>query len=174
MLSSREQRGMPIPYPAKAVANYFLNKNRDLTQMKLHKLVYYAHGWHLGFMGQPLLDETLEAWTYGPVVPSVYSEFWRCGSSPIRRLATAFDWETMAEYSPEVDPSDRIVRDLLARVWEVYGDYTAAELSNLTHAENSPWTATRKANPGVKRAGIPNKLLRSHFEERIGGGPVDG
>ena len=34
------------PYNAKAIASSFLTKRR-LTQMELHKLVHYAHGWHL-------------------------------------------------------------------------------------------------------------------------------
>jgi uncharacterized phage-associated protein len=38
-------------YSPKAVANTLLEKawanDRSVTQMKLHKLLYYAHGWHL-------------------------------------------------------------------------------------------------------------------------------
>lgn len=59
-----------------------------LTQMKLHRLVYYAHGWHLGFQDTPLLNETLEAWPYGPVVPSILREFGRFGAMPIDCYAT--------------------------------------------------------------------------------------
>ncbi len=56
--------------------------------MKLHKLLYYAAGWHLGFTGEPLFDEDIEAWQYGPVVPSIYlaSECVFHGSShPMRK-----------------------------------------------------------------------------------------
>lgn len=73
-------------YHAKAVANFFLKRGHP-TQMKLHKLLYYAHGWHLGFTGEPLLDEAIEAWAYGPVVPSIYQELKMLGSAPIDRLA---------------------------------------------------------------------------------------
>lgn len=158
---------MSAPYSAKAVANYFLAKDR-LTQMKLHKLLYYAHGWHLGFQEAPLLDETLEAWRYGPVVPSIYREFAQFGATPIDRFATEFD-PSHEDFlnNPQIDASDTSVRDLLARVWEVYGDYTAAQLSGLTHATDSPWTVTRKNNPGVKYVGIPNDVIKSHFMQRI-------
>ena len=63
---------MPTPYTAKAIANYFLKHRKrfkrkgPITQMKLHKLVYFAHGWHLALKGEPLIDETLQAWDYGP------------------------------------------------------------------------------------------------------------
>ena len=157
---------MPAPYSAKAVANYFLAKDR-LTQMKLHKLLYYAHGWHLGFGEKPLLDETLEAWTYGPVVPSVYHEFKQFGAKKIKCQATEFDPSYELWVVPRIDASDKFVHDLLDRVWEVYGDYTAAQLSGLTHAADSPWTLTRKHNPEVKYVGIPNDVIKSHFTERI-------
>ena len=164
---------MPAPYSAKAIANYFLPKGH-LTQMKLHKLVYYAHGWHLGFTQAPLLDETLEAWQYGPVVPSLYHEFGDLGASPIERRAVDFDWETMTFTEPRVDPADRFVNRLLDRVWTVYGNYTAAQLSNLTHERNSPWSVTRECNPGVRRAGIPNDVIRGHFAKRLEEDPHDG
>ncbi len=41
---------MLAPYSPRAVANFFLRK-RCLTQMKLYKLLCYAHGWHLGIKG---------------------------------------------------------------------------------------------------------------------------
>ena len=158
---------MCAPYSSRAVANFFLRKRR-LTQMKLHKLLYYAHGWHLGIKGVPLLDETLEAWRYGPVVPWIDREFWRFGTDPISRLATEFDPRAPDFFSaPEVDPSDEFVLDLLARVWKTYGHYSAAALSGLTHEPGSPWALTRERNPGVRFVGIPNDLIRSHFAERV-------
>ncbi len=165
---------MVAPYSAKAVANFFLEKEH-LTQMKLHKLLYYAHGWHLGFTEQPLLDETLEAWQYGPVVPSIFWEFGSFGASPINRLAQDFDPTPDGSIdTPRVDPADHFVQNLLVRTWTVYGDYTAAQLSKLTHMPGSPWTITRADNPGVKYAGIPNALIREHFRERVRRNRHDG
>ena len=45
---------------ALAIANFFitLGVERECppTQMKLQKLVYFAHGWHLGLYDQPLIE----------------------------------------------------------------------------------------------------------------------
>ena len=166
---------MGAPYNAKAVANFFLGKG-ELTQMKLHKLLYYAHGWHLGFKGEPLIDETIEAWEYGPVIPSIYQEFREFGSRPIDRLA----WEVIpgggAKFQigmPRVDSSDKRVRKLLERVWEVYGPRSALQLSRMTHAEGAPWTAARAKHRGAMNTKIRNKAIKSYFRARIRDGHAE-
>lgn len=156
------------PYDAKAVANFFLAKKSGITQMQLQKILYYAHGWHLGFQGEPLLDEMVEAWMYGPVVPSIYHEFKDLGARKINRLATEFNILTYDfDVVPEISQEDQFVNHLLLRVWEVYGKYSAAHLSQMTHAKNSPWSITRRKYPNIKGVDIPNELIQEHFEKRI-------
>lgn len=156
------------PYDAKAVANFFLAKQSGITQMQLQKILYYAHGWHLGFRGEPLLDEMVEAWRYGPVVPSIYHEFKDLGARKITRLATDFNFRTYDfDVVPEVSPRDQFVNRVLVRVWEVYRKYSAAELSRMTHAINSPWSITRRKYPDIKGVDIPNELIEEHFRSRI-------
>ena len=74
-----------------AIANYFIKKpfedGTELTPMKLLKLVYAAHGWHLDLAGEPLIGERVEPWKYGPVVPSAYDEFKDYGDRNITKLA---------------------------------------------------------------------------------------
>ncbi|MCC7437458.1 MAG: DUF4065 domain-containing protein [Armatimonadetes bacterium] len=65
------------PYDSRIVGNSFLDialkDGTALTPMKLLKLVYIAHGWHLGIMGKPLISDEVQAWKYGPVIPKLYS-----------------------------------------------------------------------------------------------------
>jgi uncharacterized phage-associated protein len=63
-----------------SVARLFLEKAptsgvQDLTPMKILKLTYLAHGWHLCYTDSPLILDQVQAWKYGPVVPSVYHYF---------------------------------------------------------------------------------------------------
>src|SRR5208282_4587731 len=70
-------------YPSMAVANWFIENLSRVDPLKLQKLVYFAHGWHLALRDQPLIDELVEAWDYGPVVPSLYHQFKRYGNQSI-------------------------------------------------------------------------------------------
>jgi uncharacterized phage-associated protein len=66
-------------YTALEVAKWFTKwadfNDADMTNMKLQKLLYYAQGQYLAEHEEPLFDEDIEAWSHGPVVPSVYRAF---------------------------------------------------------------------------------------------------
>ena len=69
------------------IANYFIKSSfrtgDELTPMKLIKLTYIAHGWHLGLYDSELIDEPVYAWKYGPVVQSIYQDFKWYGDNQI-------------------------------------------------------------------------------------------
>lgn len=80
----------------KAVANYILDCGKEdgetLSPMKLIKLVYLAHGWNLGLTGEPLITEHVQAWRYGPVIPSIYHDFKEYGNQVVTRYARWPEW----------------------------------------------------------------------------------
>ena len=166
---------MSKTYSARAIANYFLEhrgkfkRKGPITQMKVHKLVYFAHGWHLALTEKPLIDETLQAWAYGPVVPSLYHEFKHFRNQDITELA--LDLEPTEGFKfrvfvSAVSTDDQYTCDLLDRVIKVYGKFTALELSAMTHEPSSPWSRAREKNPGVKYVGITNESLRKDFKAK--------
>jgi uncharacterized phage-associated protein len=120
----------------------------------------------LGLKGEPLLNETVEAWQYGPVVRSLYYEFRDCGANPITRQATDFDLSTMNLIEPEVPPDDTATRQLLDRVWSVYGKLTASQLSQMTHESGSPWQKVWSEANGIRDVDIPNDLIQEYFKSK--------
>ena len=171
------------PYDAKAIANFFLGlaeaENIPLTPMKLQKLVYYAHGLHLGLTGQPLLNEAIRAWNFGPVIMSLYKEFADFGAEPITRKAVEVECApgtNMLEptiHEPSIDDYEgddkEFTKGFLKRVWQVYSGFSATQLSNMTHAPGTPWYQINKMYNGniPKYATIPDDLIQRHFQAQV-------
>ena len=159
-----------MPYSAASIANAFLNlawqEKAVITQLKLQKLVYYAAGYYSAAYNESLLDCSIEAWQHGPVVPSLYREFRNFGHEPITRFATVLDddWDVIDAPIPSND--DRVMR-VVNFVWRTYGGYSALELSEMTHAEGTPWFLVRRERPGVKDADIDEKQLRGYFSQYV-------
>ena len=114
------------PSTAMAIANWFLKRSWDdpgypaCNQLKLYKLVYLAHAWHLGNGRGPLFPEDVEAWPHGPVVRDLYIEFKDAGRKPIGKLGTRLmprDDRTFAVETPEPDSS---LDGFLTAVWDTY------------------------------------------------------
>ena len=118
------------------IANYFLKKygnESKITPMKLVKLVYIAHGWYLGISDKALIDENPEAWKYGPVIPRVYHHFKDYGREAI----------TINNFPN--NPDDNLpeqIKTFLDKIWEVYGKFSAIQLSAKTHEIGTPWYIT--------------------------------
>lgn len=161
-------------YSAKAVANYLLSKHRKsgITPLKIQKLVYLAHGWHLALSedNKPLIsDEFAEAWRYGPVFPSLYHEFKHLGSLPIIEFAkdTNRNNRKVTFTVPKIDKSDHQTRQLLDQIWAVYGGETGIQLSERCHSPGSPWDKTRKQSGGRRNADISDDLIMQHYTDWI-------
>lgn len=138
-------------YSAKAIANWFLDKGDEeislITPLRLNKLVYVAHGWHLGITDYPLIKDEVEAWDYGPVIPDIYHEFKQFRSNPITSRAMVWDlpkppFRIEASIENEGVEGKVDMKLFLDRIWNVYENYSAVELANLTHEEGTPWFQT--------------------------------
>jgi uncharacterized phage-associated protein len=172
-----------MPYDARAIANFFIDLAQEsgepLSPMKLQRLVYFANGWNLAIRGSSLIDEPVEAWSFGPIIRSLYEEFKKYGEEPITEKALAMkhssDVHPMARhgrtYVPSIaadDATGAFTRSLLNKIWEVYGPYSAIQLTNMTHDPESPWYRVHQmhqASTSKKEVlpEIPDELIRDYF-----------
>lgn len=119
--------------PASLIAKAFLKLSEPevgdgITNLKLQKLLYYAQGFNLAINEEPLFNEEIRAWTYGPVVPEVYGQYKGGGAQAI------------AVPDEEVSLGEE-EKDLVLNVWKVYGQFSAWRLKEMTH-EEPPWRDT--------------------------------
>ena len=155
-----------------AIANYFVKKalsaddnTKFITNMKVVKLVYIAHGWYLALFHKPLISERAEAWKYGPVIPSVYEAFRSYGKKPIDELAVKFSFAGNKEYKLE-DPK---LEPFLDQIWETYKGYSGTQLSALTHQKGTPWHKTWFREGGKDAMGVViwDEVIESHYLSKI-------
>lgn len=120
--------------------------------MQLLKLVYICNGWMLGLYGRPLTREIAEAWTYGPVLPSVYHDFKRYGSGKI----TDLPYDAPLHFDPQEI-------SVMNQVWNSYSKYNGIQLSALTHKPGTPWAVTM-SQPYGSGSKISNDLIEQHYK----------
>lgn len=146
-----------------AVADYFIQRvdreaGDDITHLKLQKLLYYAQAWHLAMHGKPLFRNTIEAWLHGPVIREVYDRFRHLSWNPIPAGETL-------ENSVRLDDATRAFLD---EVWDVYGQYSAKKLEQMTHEED-PWLHARRgvfpANPSQRP--ISEEVMATYYGTRM-------
>lgn len=122
-----------------------------MTNMKLQKMLYYMQGFHLVFFDEPLFEDEIEAWMYGPVVPAVYEEYKAFGSGGL-----------------DLKPDEAILslneeeEDMFNQVYEAYGQFSALKLMTMTH-EETPWRLTHIGNGNV----ISKDIIRTYFSTQI-------
>lgn len=136
---------------AKDVARYFLAQSDKaegelISNLKLQKLLYYAQGVHLAIHDQPLFPEAIVAWDHGPVVECVYHEYKKHRDGAIPR-PTDVDFGV---YTPEE-------RETLDEVYQVFGQFSAWKLRNMTHDE-PPWKDAYRGSV------ITHDSMKTHFK----------
>lgn len=139
-----------------AVANRFILMSRGpITIMRLVKLMYFAQGWHLAHTDSPLFSEEIQAWQYGPVVPSIYHEAKYFGSAPIDRfLMAGVPANALSEYG----------QYLIDWLDAHYANTSTAKLADETHQRGTPWHQTYD---GSRNRVIPRHLMRDWFRAQL-------
>ena len=146
------------------VANSFLVRANnegvsDVDPLKIQKLVYHLHGWHMAVTGSPAIGERFEAWPHGPVVSSIYHQFKRFGFRRITDYAKDVDPVTGQDAPSYVTPADKDFYNIFDRVWERYKRLSGSDLSDMTHARGTPWSYAREN--GLQY--IPDNKIRDYF-----------
>ncbi len=164
---------------AQHVANYLLekswkkqeeDKNFSVGTVKLNKLVFITFGFLSHFCDRYLFSEEIEAWRYGPVIPSLYHEFKHFGKEPIGQGSYAtFQRENELDFSidivaPLVDEKkeDGEVLRRIDDVFDSYGPLDAFTLVDITHKVETPWSVTYD---GTRNKAIDKKVIKIFYRE---------
>ena len=151
-------------YTPSHIANFFLEKkDHDIDNLKLNKIVYISLGFSLALLNKDIFNEEVQAWKYGPVIPSLFHEFKHCGKNTIRKQSTEYSYSKNKKYNPVIDKQDLSLKDVLSIVWKLYKNKTGAKLIELTHGENTPWSMS-KSTPIEWNTIIPKELIKKYYK----------
>ena len=137
------------------IASYVIERSDcSITNLKLNKLLYYVYGVNLAINAEDEISEGPEAWTYGPVFPTVYHQYKKYGQRPIER----------PEQTGANIPQRSTIAKICDRVLEHYLPMKDFELVILTHKDTSPWD---KTFDGSHYKTIPDTDIKDYFEREI-------
>ncbi|WP_081945823.1 Panacea domain-containing protein [Halomonas salina] len=172
---------MRYPTSAAAVANFFLDVQErggfrfpEVDLMKLMGLVYYSHAWWLAYKGEPLFEDNVEAWSWGPAVSDIYYQFQDFGCGRIvGRSAVVFanfgsDDIAYKRVKPPSVPQS--VEGFLMKLWESHRYASGVQLLNATHLDGEPWAIVKDQYEKLEhKPRIPNELIRRVFALKLEG-----
>jgi len=146
-----ERETIKMAYSALEIAKYVINhehkENREITNLRLQKLLYFVQAKILVETGNPCFDDEMVAWDYGPVVLAVYEEYCKYHSRPIDDTAS-------------ISLTDTEIVKNIDEVLDYLGDTATFELVQITHAQ-TPWINARQRGKG---AVISKESIREFFE----------
>ena len=140
----------------KDVAGYILHKCGSITGMAIEKMTYYCRAWSLAWYDKSLFPERFQAWAHGPVCRTIFN---------IHRgqyIVSESDF-----------PNTHVFSDselwLMNSVLDVYLNYSAEQLSEMTHAED-PWRLTRGDLPenAVCSRIISDEMIKAYYGKWCG------
>jgi uncharacterized phage-associated protein len=136
------------------VANFFIDLFKDsddpMTHLRVEKFVYEAQAWSLVKLGKPLFEEEIEAWRYGPVIPSVYNTLNFCGRDMI--------YDTKGEFSGSAFSHEQ--KMLLINVARKLSKYSVSGLIEKMHIPDGPWATVYMEGENRK---IPKRSLSDYY-----------
>ncbi len=159
-------------YLSDHIANFFLHKasqnNKKLDVLKLVKLCYLGYGWVLSILSKRLIVEHVEAWQFGPVIPSVYYSFKYFERSPITSFTPTMQFNrgsgrTNIKYF-SIKPGTEESK-ILAIVWNSYKDLSGKDMIKKMHTQDGPWI--KYYEPGIRGIVMDDHVIKEHFDRII-------
>lgn len=145
-------------YSPASIANGLLNEafreGARISAMKLHKLVYFVHGFALAGIEEEAyrLNEEFEAWPFGPILPSLFHELRLRGGNPITKFLNGFNMRTLLPYAtPDPVPTEPALQGIVEMVWQKFAPLSERHLSLITNGPNMPWSKIMHDGQGPMR-----------------------
>lgn len=142
-------------YSATKLARYVISEctinNTPINNIQLQKILYFIQINFIINYSKIAFKDDIEAWEYGPVVPSVYREFMSEGICKIIRVYPNYDYRIC-------DMDKELINAVIDKCIKI----SMWDLVSETQVKDSPWAKVYKKG---KRKIIPRDLLIQYAYE---------
>lgn len=135
---------------ARYVIDYSWDKRKTVSNLRVQKVLYFIQAEFLVSKDRVCFNDEIQAWSLGPVVPTVYHEYKIFGNTPIPSRGT------QEHYYPIDEEDKRIIEDIVDQC----NEHTTATLVNITH-EQTPWKEAVYTNDKI----ITPSSIKKFFSE---------
>jgi len=137
-------------------------EGNPVTNLKVQKLLYFAHGLCLAKYDLPLVaGESFQAWRYGPVIESLYHHLKIFGDSQIPPSSPFLStWNVLGNGAEDTQR-----RSCLYSIFKQFGAMPGGRLIEISHDKNGPWASTYRDNSfGIE---VPNSEIKNYFLTKL-------
>ena len=150
------------PKSAYRVADYLiLNSKTPLTPLHINKLIFFSHGWNLGMSGELLIKDDVEAWKYGPIIPSIYYAFQKYVQKKVNPIEYFSDGKSYENIDNSFTSDNK---KIINAVIDLYAEKSGAALIAITHEHGSPWK--QHYIPGKRDVVIPTESIKDYYKQK--------
>lgn len=121
---------------------------------KIQKLLYIAYGVFLAVKECRLTNEHPQAWPYGPVFPTTRNKLLKADLYSISK----------ADDGLQELRTDEDMNALMELVFRDFGTWSAAQLTDWSHGDDTPWQRTTSLNNFRWGDQIPDDYIREYFK----------
>lgn len=117
------------------IIQFYKEKDKKITNLELQKLAYFLEAIYMVCEDALYLyNEEFSAWNFGPVNLVIYNKYKKFGNLPIE-----------LERNIEINP---INKKYIENLYNLFKDFNATQLVNLSHSKGSPWYEIYSENDG--------------------------
>ena len=156
-------------YSALWIADYITARGGGkLILLQIMMLTYLSHAYTLAITHKPLVDDSVEAWKYGPIYPTVFEAFKKWTDVKVGSLyflgTLLVNKEEIKNRIKELEVFSEIEKAIINDVLESYKDWTGGELLELMHRNDTPW---KRHYDGEKPMIIPDQTTKRYYERLV-------
>ncbi|MCY4035317.1 MAG: DUF4065 domain-containing protein [Hyphomicrobiales bacterium] len=128
-----------------------------ITNLRLQKVLYFAHMFYSGREKKKLIGENFQAWEYGPVLPSLYRHVKQFGKYPIESSVFFFQ--------KGLESRDKEFT-YLENMYNAMDDLDAGDMINISHWKEGAWY--KAYEPGERGRIISQEDIVIEYHARFG------